>query len=158
MKGFSLGGRLKYIQPMWKFAASLGLILAMQSALAEDIFLRIASSPIRAELAITPQQREQGLMHRTHLCGNCGMLFVFSKAARYSFWMKDTPIPVSIAFIAPDGRIINIADMQPDTTDIHGAEDNALYALEMNRGWFGQHHIRPGDIIKGLQSVPAAKQ
>lgn len=97
-------------------------------------------------------------MRREHLCGNCGMLFVFERADRYAFWMKNTPLPLSIAFIAGDGRILNTAEMQPYTTDPHGAHGDALYALEMNRNWFAKNGIKPGDKVLGLKRVPKARQ
>ncbi len=132
--------------------------LAPQIAWARDVSLHLASSTIQAEIADTPQARERGLMQRKTLCADCGMLFVFPFAAQYGFWMKNTPLPLSIAFIAPDGRIINIVEMQPYTTDTHSAEADALYALEMNSGWFARHHAKPGDKIEGLLSVPPANQ
>ncbi|MBI3903839.1 MAG: DUF192 domain-containing protein [Nitrosomonadales bacterium] len=112
--------------------------------------LSIAGHPAHAEIADTPQKQEHGLMQRTQLCPDCGMLFVFSKADRYDFWMKDTPLPLSIAFIAADGSIINIEEMQPNTTDDHYAQGDALYALEMNKGWFAGNGIKAGDKVHDL--------
>ena len=133
------------------------LALALPPACAEEIMLRIGNKAVSAEIANTPQSRERGLMQRDRLCTDCGMLFVFEKAGRYNFWMKDTPLPLSIAFIAADGAIINIAEMQPNTTDIHGAEGNALYALEMHSGWFARNRIKPGDRVQGVKNLPAAR-
>ena len=134
-------------------ALLLCLVLALPSAWAEKIMLRIGKQTAHAEIADTPQSRERGLMQRDHLCADCGMLFVFEKADRYNFWMKDTPLPLSIAFIAANGAIINIAEMQPDTTDVHSAKRNALYALEMNSGWFARNGIKPGDRVRGLKQA-----
>jgi len=132
---------------------SLLLCLAcIPLAQADNLTLKIGQQSIVAEIADTPQAREHGLMQRDHLCANCGMLFVFPVAQRQGFWMKDTPLPLSIAFIARDGRIINVAEMQPDTLDVHYAEGDALYALEMNRGWFAAHGIKPGDRVGGLRA------
>ena len=136
-------------------ALLLCLAFLLPSAWAEKITLRIGKQTVRAEIADTPQSHEQGLMRRDHLCANCGMLFVFERAGRYRFWMKDTPLPLSIAFIAADGSIINIAEMQPYTTDSHGAEGEALYVLEMNRNWFARNGIRPNDKVQGLKGVKA---
>lgn len=133
----------------------LNLSSAWSSAWAEEIILRIGAQAVRAEIADTPQSREHGLMQRDHLCANCGMLFVFDRAGRYSFWMKNTPLPLSIAFIATDGSIINIEDMQPNTTNTHDARGEALYVLEMNRGWFARHGIAPADKMQGLLPPPA---
>ena len=129
----------------------LCLAFVLPSAWAEKITLHIGKQTVHADIADTPQSREHGLMQRDHLCANCGMLFVFEKAGRYRFWMKDTPLPLSIAFIAADGSIINIAEMQPYTTDSHGAEGEALYALEMNRSWFAGNGIKPGDKVQELR-------
>ena len=134
------------------------LAFGLPSAWAETITLRIGKHTVHAEIADTPQSREQGLMRRNHLCANCGMLFVFEKADRYRFWMKDTSLPLSIAFIAADGSIINIAEMQPYTTDSHGAESESLYVLEMNRSWFTRKGIKPGDNIQGLQQLRAHQE
>ncbi len=136
-------------------ALLLCLTLALPSAWAEGATLKIGKQTVRAEVADTPQSREHGLMQRGHLCANCGMLFVFEKADRYIFWMKDTPIPLSIAFIASDGAIINIAEMRPNTTDHHSAAGEVLYALEMNSGWFARNGIKPGDRVVGVQHMSA---
>lgn len=138
----------------------LRLILALCLAFAplaqaDGLTLKIGKAAVQAEVAATPEAREQGLMHREHLCTDCGMLFVFPVAGRYGFWMKNTPLPLAIAFISRDGRIINIAEMQPDTVDVHYAEGNAQYALEMNGGWFAAHGVKPGDGVKGIpRKVP----
>ncbi len=136
----------------------IGLALASLPAWGGEVTLRIASHPVHAEIADTPQSREHGLMGREKLCEDCGMLFVFPVAQRYQFWMKNTPLPLDIAFIGTDRRILNIASMQPYTTTAHGAEGEALYALEMNQGWFARHHIKPGDVMDAGKPVPAAAQ
>lgn len=135
-------------------ALSLLFFFFLQPAWSEDISLEIGKYSIHAEVANTPQSRNHGLMQRSLLCADCGMLFVFEKADQYSFWMKNTPLPLSIAFIAPDGHILNIDEMQPYTLDTHRAQGDALYALEMNLGWFTQHGIRRGVTVKGLEQVP----
>jgi len=137
-------------------ALLLCLTLALPSAWAEKITLGIGKQTVHAEIAATPQSREHGLMQRDHLCADCGMLFVFEKADRHNFWMKDTPLPLSIAFIAADGAIINIMEMRPRTTDIHSAQGDALYALEMHSGWFARNGIKPGNRVRGVKNVPAA--
>lgn len=115
--------------------------------------LHIGMHRIQAEIADTPQSRERGLMQRTHLCEHCGMLFVFEEAAKHGFWMKNTPLPLSIAFINAQGIIINIIEMQANTTTIHQAQEDALYALEMNRGWFVLRGIKRGDVIRRSKTV-----
>lgn len=136
----------------------LALALASLPAWSGEVMLRIASYPVHAEIADTPQAREHGLMGRKALCEDCGMLFVFPEAKPYQFWMKNTPLPLDIAFIGADGRIINIAAMQPYTTTPHGADGDALYALEMNQGWFARHHIKSGDSMDAGKPAPAAAQ
>ena len=88
-------------------------LLALQPAWCADIALMIGDHSIHAEIADTPETRTNGLMQRKYLCTDCGMLFVFAEAGRYGFWMKDTPLPLSIAFISDNGSILNIAEMQP---------------------------------------------
>lgn len=124
---------------------------------AGDIELRIGKHRISAALADTPQSRERGLMQQTKLCGNCGMLFIFPKAGIHSFWMKNTPLPLSIAFIAADGSILNIAEMEANSTQIHSARGKALFALEMNKGWFAEHAIKPADRVDGLRQTTRGK-
>lgn len=105
---------------------------------------------IKAEVAATDAQRQQGLMYRERMAANEGMLFVFDAPASVCMWMKNTFIPLSVAFIDEGGRIANIEDMQPRTTDSHCARKPIRYALEMNLGWFKQKNIKPGSVIEGL--------
>lgn len=141
----------------WIFPLILYSLIQLQPAWAGDIALRIGTHSIRATIANTPHSRARGLMQQKHLCNNCGMLFVFPKADKHSFWMKDTPLSLSIAFIAADGRILNIDEMQANTMLTHSARDNALYALEMNKDWFIDHAIKAEDRVDGLQQAPPGK-
>lgn len=109
---------------------------------------------ITAELALTPSARERGLMHRDTLPDDHGMLFVYVQPERICMWMKNTPIPLSVAFLDDRGAIINIAEMQPWSLDIHCAERPARYALEMTRGWFARRGLSPGMRITGLERLP----
>lgn len=104
---------------------------------------------IKAELARTPQQRQIGMMHRTQMASHEGMLFVFEQPAPQCFWMKNTLLPLSIAFIADDGSIVNIADMQPQSEKSHCSAQPVRFALEMNQGWFDKRGIKPGFKLKG---------
>src|SRR6266513_1756012 len=106
---------------------------------------------IRAEVAADYSTRAQGLMHRKSLGQNDGMLFVFDEAAVQCMWMKNTLIPLSVAFLDERGAIINIADMQPHSEKSHCSAQPARYALEMNRGWFAQRGIKPGVRLGGLE-------
>jgi uncharacterized membrane protein (UPF0127 family) len=105
---------------------------------------------IQAELADTPKAREVGLMNRTSMPSNSGMLFIFEQKAVHCFWMNNTKIPLSIAFITDDGKIVNIEEMQAETTSNHCPKVAIRYALEMNKQWFSERVIAPGTIIQGL--------
>ncbi len=113
---------------------------------------------IRAELADTFVTRMQGLMHREKLGQNAGMLFVFDEPGIQCMWMKNTLIPLSVAFLDDSGRIINIADMRPQTEDTHCAARPARYALEMSRGWFAERGIKPGGRLRGVEKLPPRRQ
>ena len=110
---------------------------------------------IRAEVADNNSSRAQGLMRRTSLPPNGGMLFVFDEDAIHCMWMKNTLIPLSVAFIDARGAIINIADMQPHSEQSHCAARPARYALEMTQGWFAQRGIRAGAPLRGLDRPKA---
>lgn len=110
---------------------------------------------IRAELADTFAARIQGLMHRKALAPNAGMLFVFDGNDIHCMWMKNTLIPLSVAFIDEAGAIVNIADMQPHDERSHCALKPVRYALEMERGWFARRGIKPGARLRGLEPRPA---
>jgi uncharacterized protein len=116
--------------------------------------LRIKNHEIRAELANTEEGRRRGLMFRDRLGGNSGMVFSYPEAGVNAMWMKNTRIPLSVAFIDRDGRILNIEDMEPHSEQAHASAGAAAYALEMNRGWFRKRGIKAGDRVEGLQSLP----
>jgi uncharacterized membrane protein (UPF0127 family) len=105
---------------------------------------------IQAEVAQTEAERQQGLMFREHMQTNEGMIFLFGQPAGICMWMKNTLIPLSVAFLDKEGTIINIEDMKPKTLNSHCATKPASYALEMNAGWFKQRNIKPGMKIQGL--------
>ncbi len=138
------------------------LIFALYGAQASaqalpEIELEIKGHKLIAEVAANDPSRATGLMHRRMLPENRGMLFVFPAAALQSFWMMNTHVPLSIAFIDEGGAIINIADMKPLTTEPHGSARAAKYALEMNQGWFAKRGIMPGARIGGLAKAPASQ-
>src|SRR5262249_42303094 len=112
--------------------------------------LTINGQKITAEVAATPEQRSTGLMNRFSLQAGHGMIFVFERMEMQAFWMKNTYIPLSIAFIGADGRIINIDDMAPLDESAHWSKRPALYALEVRKGWFAEHGIGAGDAVAGL--------
>jgi len=110
--------------------------------------LYIHDREIRVEVAQTPGERSYGLMGRKHLGKDEGMLFIFESEDYHGFWMKDTYVPLSIAFIDKDGRIVWMTDMKPLTSDSHVPPKPILYALEMNRGWFTSHGVNVGDVVR----------
>lgn len=114
------------------------------------IALQAGMYNIRAAVARTPEQRQLGLMYRRDLAPHEGMLFVFETAAPQCFWMKDTLLPLSIAFLADDGTVINIDEMQPQTLNAHCSKQPVRYVLEMNRGWFAKRGIGPGARLTGI--------
>jgi len=110
---------------------------------------------IRAEVAADYGSRMTGLMHRATMPSNAGMLFIFDESQQQCMWMKNTLIPLSVAFIDDSGTIINVEDMAPQTEDSHCAKRPSRYALEMNRGWFAARGIKPGTRLGG---IPGARQ
>ena len=104
---------------------------------------------IDAQVALTPEQRAIGLMFRREMPQHEGMLFVFEQPAGQCFWMKNTLLPLSAAFVADDGTIVNLADMKPQTTDSHCSQQPVRYVLEMNQGWFGKKGIKAGFKLGG---------
>ena len=108
---------------------------------------------IRAEVADNFSSRMQGLMRRTSLPQNGGMLFVFEEEGTHCMWMKNTLIPLSVAFLDARGAIINIADMEPHSEQSHCAARPARYALEMAQGWFAQRGVRAGALLRGLDKL-----
>jgi len=107
-----------------------------------------------AEVAQTDDQRANGLMFRTTMAANEGMLFAFEDVGQQCFWMKNTLLPLSIAFIADDGTIVNIADMKPQALDSHCSAKPVRFALEMNQGWFAKRGIKAGAKLRGAPFRP----
>jgi uncharacterized membrane protein (UPF0127 family) len=112
--------------------------------------LSINGHKITAEVARTTEQITTGLMYRFSLRPDHGMVFVFERSEPRAFWMKNTFIPLSIAFIAADGRILNIEDMAPQDETSHWSKGPAMYTIEMRKGWFAERGIRAGDRVSGL--------
>ena len=104
---------------------------------------------IDAQVAAAPREREIGLMFRKEMPQQEGMLFVFEEPATQCFWMKNTILPLTAAFVADDGRIVNLVDMQPQTTDSHCSQEPVRYVLEMNQGWFSRKNIKKGAMLTG---------
>ncbi len=116
----------------------------------DKIALRIGDKELRVEYADTQNERALGLMYRRSLCDDCGMLFKFDQSKIGSIWMKNTFIPLDLAYINKSGEIINIFQLVPhDLTAIRSTEP-VLYALEMNKGWFDKNGLKPGDVVTDL--------
>lgn len=118
------------------------------------ISLKAGNQAIQAEVAATDASRQRGLMFREKLARNNGMLFVFPQVAYHAMWMRNTPLPLSVAFIDEQGKIVSIHEMQPFTEQSHQAAGPARFALEMNSGWFSANRVNPGDTIRGLDRAP----
>jgi hypothetical protein len=134
------------------FGAVVLLLLFGTTAAARDarLPLRIGPHAFQVEVAATEQQRQRGLMGRTHLPADGGMLFVFEEPGRHCFWMRDTPLPLSIAFIDAAGRIAGLADMQPRSETPHCPPAEIRYALEVRQGEFQRRGITARDQVEGL--------
>ena len=113
--------------------------------------LKISNVPLTVEIADTPQASENGLMFRDSLPEDRGMLFLFEQPKKASFWMRNTKIPLSIAYIDSTGKILEIKSMNPlDETVVPSSSDQVAYALEANQGWFAQHGISSGATVDGI--------
>lgn len=145
-----------------RVAALLALVFACALAAAQDgpqprlptIDLTAGMHVIRAEVAQTPAQQATGMMFRKEMGANEGMLFVNAQAEVRCFWMRNTLIPLSIAFIDDDGRIVNIADMQPQSDASHCSAKPVRFALEMRQGWFAKRGITAGTRLRGTPFRP----
>ena len=136
--------------------AALLLAIAFNAATAQGlpqdlptITLQAGMHNIRAAVAQTPEQRQTGLMFRRVMAQHEGMLFVFDEPSPQCFWMKNTLLPLAIAFLADDGTVVNIDDMQPQTLESHCSTKPVRYVLEMNQGWFAKRGIKAGSKIGG---------
>jgi uncharacterized membrane protein (UPF0127 family) len=131
--------------------AFIALFVATAHAELPVVQLTAGMHVVRAELAADMATRSQGLMYRKALAPNAGMLFVFDEIAVHCMWMKNTLIPLSVAFVDQGGTIVSISDMEPHNEQSHCASRPALFALEMTRGWFAQRGIKPAMKLGGLE-------
>ncbi len=120
----------------------------------QAITLTAGMHNIRAEMALTPDQRQKGLMYRRDLGTHEGMLFVFDAPSPQCFWMKNTPTPLTIAFLDDDGSIVNLADMKPFDEASHCSAKPVRFVLEMNQGWFAKRGLKPGFKLGGPPFKP----
>ena len=109
---------------------------------------------IDTQLAMTPIERQIGLMNRPSMPTHEGMLFVFEQPSKQCFWMKNTLLPLTAAFVADDGTIVNLVDMKPQVLDSHCSTKEVRYVLEMNQGWFAKRGIKPGFKLSGVPFKP----
>lgn len=143
---------------MKRLSCLLFILLASGAALAAPtIELSAGMHRIEAEVASNNADRATGLMNRPSMPMHRGMLFVFPEAGVQCFWMKNTLIPLSIAFLDDSGRIVQIADMQPQSLDNHCSVKPVRFALEMNAGWFRRRGLAPDARISGLDKAPAGR-
>ena len=144
------------MKPAIPALALLALAAALLPAAAQDaqmnlprVTLSAGMHQIDAQVAHTPEQRAIGLMFRREMPQHEGMLFAFEQPSVQCFWMKNTLLPLTAAFVADDGTVVNLADMKPQTTDSHCSDKPVRYVLEMNQGWFAKKGIKPGMKLAG---------
>jgi uncharacterized membrane protein (UPF0127 family) len=131
------------ISPVWGGAQEVPQMNLQRVKLSTGMHL------IDAQVASTPEQRQIGLMQRKEMPQHEGMVFVFEQASQQCFWMKNTLLPLTAAFVADDGTIVNLADMKPETTASHCSTQPVRYVLEMNKGWFEKKGIKAGYKLSG---------
>lgn len=148
----------RHYKPLRWLITGATILLVVSMAQAQGLLeLSAGIHRIRAEVVNTDETRTEGLMHRNSLPFNYGMLFVFDQTARHCMWMRNTLIPLSVAFIDGQGRIINVEEMLPQTEDNHCASKPAKFALEMNASWFKNHGIGVGVPLTGIDKAPPAR-
>ena len=139
---------------------ALGLFLTLTSGMAQPVQgqpqmgltrtqLTAGMHRLDVQLAQTPEQHQIGLMWRKDMPAHEGMLFIFEKASKQCFWMRNTLIPLTAAFLDDDGTIVNLADMQPQSDESHCSHKPVRFVLEMNQGWFAKRQIQPGYKLGG---------
>jgi uncharacterized membrane protein (UPF0127 family) len=153
--------RLTYLILASALAASLVSSVPLQAKETAPalpvVSLKVGGQTVSAEVASTDESRQKGLMFREKLARNAGMLFVFPDVAYHAMWMRNTPLPLAVAFMDESGKIVSIHEMQPFNDNSHQAAGPARFALEMNGEWFARNHIKAGDTIKGLERAPKPK-
>ena len=131
-------------------AALAAASLAWADAKPRMATVKVGTHALRVEVVATDEQRAKGLMHRKSLGANDGMLFIFDEPGYHSMWMKNTLIPLSVAFIDREGTILNILDMEPHTETPNISAGPSIYAIETNKGWFAAKKLKAGDKVTGL--------
>ncbi|MDB5884415.1 MAG: hypothetical protein JWR74_586 [Polaromonas sp.] len=129
--------------PVWTYAQEAPQLNLQRVKLSAGMHV------IDAQVALTPQERQTGLMLRKDMPQHEGMLFIFEQPSEQCFWMKNTLLPLTAAFVADDGTIVNTVDMKPETTDSHCSAKPVRFVLEMNKGWFAKKGIKQGSRLTG---------
>jgi uncharacterized membrane protein (UPF0127 family) len=142
--------RLKIFAFSVLWAAGCALAQESPQMNLQRITLTAGFYQIDTQLALTPEQHATGLMFRKEMPSQEGMLFVFPSPSKQCFWMKNTILPLTAAFVADDGTIVNLADMKPQTTDSHCSDKPVRYVLEMNQGWFAKKGLKAGSKLSGM--------
>ena len=147
-------------RPCFDLPAVRGFLLAMAMLLlaapvaaetvARTARIKVGAHPLKVEVVADDASRQKGLMFREKLGRDDGMLFIFDQPAYHSMWMKNTLIPLSVAFVDAQGTILSIHDMEPQTLDSHMSAGPSIYAIETNKGWFKEKGIKAGDKVTGL--------
>ncbi len=133
--------------------SSLVALVGLANASEPRLALQVGEATLQAEYARTPAERERGLMERTELAEDHGMLFRFDAFRQHCLWMKNTPLPLSAAFMDEQGRIVDLIDLEPHSTAIRCSKAPARYALEMNRGWFALNGVELGEQVQGIPGL-----
>lgn len=157
---FSLCDRFRYASLLFVMLFALGNSACAASsnkeAVPEVVFkqatILVANKSLTVEFADVWALRSRGLMYRESLCADCGMLFEFKPRRQVSMWMKNTYIPLDVAYFKSDGTITDIKPLQPQDLTSVGSSDHISYALEMNQGWFAKHNVAVGDKIQVLDT------
>lgn len=132
----------------FRYSVCLFALVVVSCSSVDKVDLKVGSNVLRTEVVYKPEDRQKGLMNREILGENEGMIFVFEKEDKVSFWMKNTSIPLSIAYINKQGKILEIYDLKPFSLEaVQSKRSSILYALEVNRGYFSKNDISVGDII-----------
>ena len=134
---------------VWVFATSTVWAQESPQLQLPRVTLSAGMHLINAQVASTPQERAIGLMFRKEMPVNEGMLFAFEQASEQCFWMKNTLLPLTAAFVADDGSIVNLADMQPQSLESHCSTRPVRFVLEMNKGWFDKRGLKAGSKLSG---------
>jgi uncharacterized membrane protein (UPF0127 family) len=134
---------------LWTLLTGLAWAQGVPQMHLPRVTLSAGMHQIQAQVAATPESRATGLMHRKDMPPNEGMLFIFEQPATQCFWMKNTLLPLTAAFVADDGTVVNLADMQPQTLDSHCSTQPVRYVLEMHQGWFAKRGISAGFKLGG---------